>query len=98
MTANPPPVLPPAMEPLRAELGVYYRELPRLLEDRLDGKFLVVKGETLHGVWDTSHDAYQFVLDKFGEERVLIQKIDRRFLAALAPVFGPHPAAPSGAD
>jgi hypothetical protein len=98
MTANPPPVLPPAMEPLRTELGVYYRELPRLLEERQEGKYLVVKGEKLHGVWDTSHDAYQFVLDKFGEERVLIQKIDRRFLAALAPVFGPHPAVPLEGD
>ena len=93
MIANPPAMLPQELEPLRTELGAYYRELPRLLKEGGNGKYAVVKGDSMHGVWDTTHDAYQFALDKFGDERVLIQKIDDRFLSALAPVFGPHPTA-----
>ena len=43
MTANPPAMLPAELEPLRTELGVYYRELPRLQEEGAEGKYAVVK-------------------------------------------------------
>jgi hypothetical protein len=92
MTTNPPNLLPPELEPLRAEMATYYKELPRLLKEGEDGKYVVVKGETIHWVWDTYHDALQYAYDRFGvDQRFLCQKIDRRFLAALEPVFGPLP-------
>jgi len=91
-------MLPPELEPLRVELRAYYRELPQLLEDGAEGKYAVVKNGEMHGVWDTTHDAYQFALFKFGEERPLIQRIDERFLTVLAPVFGPLPLTETGTN
>lgn len=87
MTAN-PPNWPQGLEPLRTELGVYYRELPRLLREGDGGRYAVVKGDTLYGTWDTFRDARQYGYDKFGLEPFLTQQIDPRFLAALAPFFG----------
>jgi hypothetical protein len=91
MTANPQPVLPENLRPLAAELVVYYRELPQLLKDGNNGKYLVAKGGESFGVWDTFHDALQYAHEKFPDGVFMAQKIDRRHLKLLASYFGPHP-------
>ena len=87
MTANPPPAFPDGLLQLRTELGVYYRELPRLPAEGESGRIAVVKGTTFHGTWDTFRDAIQYGHDKFPDGQFLAQKIDRRYLDAFAPHF-----------
>jgi hypothetical protein len=94
MTTNPPlKPLPENLAPMAAEMRAYYRELPGFLQDRKEGKYAVIRGDTLYGVWDTYHDALQYGYDKFPNARFIAQKIDHRFLPMLAEYFGPHPAA-----
>lgn len=95
MTAQPPlppqaPELPEQMVPYRTELETFFRELPRLLDAGDEGRIVVVRGGELHGTWDTARDALYFAHDKFPDGRFLSQKIDRRFLDALAPYFPAH--------
>jgi hypothetical protein len=92
MTANPPPVLPEQLHPLATELGVYYRELPRLLEKGEEGRYAVVKGETFHGTWDTFRDARKYGYERFEDGLFLTQKVDARFLSALNPIQPENPS------
>lgn len=85
---NPRPQLPAELEPLRTEMSFYFRELPRLLEEKEEGRYAVIKGETLHGVWDTFHDARQYGYLRFDDGVFLSQKIDARFLPLLEKIFG----------
>jgi hypothetical protein len=87
----PPTPLPPALAPLAAEVATYYRELPRLLADGQAGRFVLVKGDAVVSVWDTSDDAYQAGVSQFGFGPFLAQPIDPRDLDRLAPYF-PTPA------
>jgi hypothetical protein len=80
--------LPPELMPFAAEAEAYYRELPRLLDAGESGRFAVVHGGRVHGTWDTYRDAKQFGRERFADELFMAQRIDRRFLAALAPYFG----------
>ena len=84
--------LPDALLPLATEIEVYYRELPRLLDEGEGGKYFVVKGTEAYGVWDTFFDAVQYGHEKFSDGQFMAQKIDRRNLTALAEFFGEHPA------
>jgi hypothetical protein len=84
MMAN-SPVLQEQLHPLATELGVYYRELPRLLQEGKEGRYAVVKGDTFHGTWDTFRDARQYGYDKFSDGLFLTQKIDSRYLHFLQP-------------
>jgi hypothetical protein len=79
--------LPEKILPLAPELGFYYRELPRLLEEGKEGLFTIVKDETFHGTWNTFQNALRFARNKFPEGHFLIQKIDHRLLDGLAPFF-----------
>lgn len=87
MTNAPAEELPEKVLPLANELELYYRELPRLLEEGKEGLFTIVKGESFYGTWNSFRDALQFAREKFPEGRFLAQKIDHRFLNALAPFF-----------
>ncbi|VTU01752.1 unnamed protein product [Gemmataceae bacterium] len=92
MTANAPPALPPGFPPelgtLATEIHTYFGELPRLLDEWGEAKFVVVKGQELFGVWDTHLDAIQHGRILFGEERFLAQELDYRLLNAFGPFFG----------
>ena len=80
--------LPEKILPLAPELGFYYRELPRLLQEGKEGLFTIVKDETFHGTWDSFRDARQYGYERFEDGLFLTQKVDARFLALLAPFFG----------
>ena len=53
MIDNPSSELPEKILPLAPELGFYFRQLPRLLEEGKEGLFTIVKDETFHGTWNT---------------------------------------------
>lgn len=92
-----PPSFPPTLQPLTAEVHTYFRELPGLLDGGHDGRFVVVKGDGLFGVWDTQWDAIQFGREKFPDGVFLAQEIDRRFLDAFGQHFAPAATAPEAA-
>jgi hypothetical protein len=56
----------------------------------------VVKGTTVHGVWDTFRDARQHGGDLFGMEPFLAQVIDGRWLPVFERWFGPLPKESGG--
>jgi hypothetical protein len=86
-----PTEFPEKLAPLRAEIETYYRELPRLLEQGEEGRYAVVKGNTVHCAWDTYRDALQYGYDRFGMEQFLVQVVDGRFLDTMSKWFGPLP-------
>jgi hypothetical protein len=83
------------LQPLTTEIETFYRELPRLLDDGEAGRYVVIRDDQIHGVWDTFRDAIQYGYEKFDDGRFLAQKIDPRLGPALARHFGPLPGAES---
>lgn len=89
MTPELPTGFPPELAALATEIHTYFRALPRLLSEGEDGRFVVVKGGELFGVWDTQQDAIQVGRERFPDNKFLAQEIDARFLEAFGPYFGP---------
>jgi hypothetical protein len=88
MSASQLTPLPEQLQPLATEMAVYYRELPRLLDEGEAGRYAVVKGETFYGTWDTFRDARQFGNERFSDGLFLTQQVDERFVPLLGPYFG----------
>lgn len=76
--ATPAETLPEKFRPLQAEILTYRRELPRLLDEKEAGRFVVIRGEQLLGTWDTYRDALQHGYDRLGDLPFMVQKIDPR--------------------
>jgi predicted nucleotidyltransferase len=60
--------------PLELEQATYARELPNLL-DRA-GKFVVIGGDVVAGVYDTYGDALKFGYDRFELRPFLVKQIE----------------------
>ena len=86
-----PNEFPEQMAPLRAEMEAYYRALPQLIEDGEEGRYAIVKGDTVYSAWDTYRDALQYGYERFGAEQFMVQVIDERFLVGYGKWFGPQP-------
>jgi hypothetical protein len=75
-----------SLDPIKTEIRTYLRELPRLLAEGHEGKFVLIKDEQVLSVWDTFDDACQA-----GRERYplgvafLAQPIDARDLTRKFP-------------
>ncbi len=61
------------MPALQKELETYQRELPNLLGDA--GKYVLIRGDQLHGVWSTYEDAIQEGYRLFNLEPFLVRQI-----------------------
>jgi hypothetical protein len=72
--------LPPSLpnSPLATEWDFYRREVGRLLAEGHEGKFVLIKGEVILGIWDTREQAYDVALQKYLMEPSLIQQIRSR--------------------
>ena len=81
--------LPAGFERIAAEVELYYRELPRLVDEHLEGKIALACCGVV-SVWDTTNDAMQFAAEKYGLVPMLLQPIDDRDLGRLAPYMS-HP-------
>jgi hypothetical protein len=68
------PDLPPG-SPIEAEWDTFRRELPRLLAEGHHGRYALVKGDHVAGVWDTQRDALQAGYEKFGLVTFMVQPI-----------------------
>ncbi len=72
--------LPKSLEILRTEIMTYLRELPRLLAEGHEGRFVLIKGDAVVSIWDTSDDVYQAGVERFSPQAFLGQPIDARDL------------------
>jgi hypothetical protein len=65
----------------RQELTTYVREAPRLLQDGNQGRYALLQGDRVHGVWDKQNDALQFGRDCFSlDQQFLAQQLDNRYV------------------
>jgi hypothetical protein len=73
---------------LRHEIRTYRRELPRLLAEGHEGRFVLIKGNEVLSVWDTFGDAHQAGRERFGMGEIfLAQPIDSRDLTRPFPDY-----------
>lgn len=61
------------MRPLESEIDTYNAHLPTLIKSH--GKFALVKGAEIVGVFDTYADAMRLGYEKFGIEPFLVKRI-----------------------
>jgi hypothetical protein len=64
--------------PLKVEWELFRRERPRLLAEGHEGRWVLVKGQELVGVFDTWEEAGRVGVQKFGVVSMLVQQICRR--------------------
>jgi hypothetical protein len=69
--------LPPG-SPLEVEWNTFRRELPRLLAEGHEGKFAVVKGDALVGIYDTWDAAREAGLKQYLLQPHMVQPIRAR--------------------
>jgi hypothetical protein len=68
---------------LEREIETYRRELPRLLATGQAGRFILIKGEQILGIWNNQADAIQFGRQQFGLEPFAVKTVDARDLELL---------------
>ena len=64
--------------PIAREWNFYRREVGRLLADGHEGKWVVIKGDEVVGIWATRAEAKQVAVDSFLMQPVLIHEVLRR--------------------
>jgi hypothetical protein len=72
--------LPPAQSgsPIAAEWDTYREQVPHLLEQGLEGKFTLIQGKRIVGIWDTREEVEAVARQKFLLQPVLIHQIRSR--------------------
>ena len=63
---------------LAREWNFYRREVGRLLADGQEGRWVLIKGEEIIGIWDTEQEADRIRLQRFLMQPVLLQQIRAR--------------------
>jgi hypothetical protein len=83
---NPTAAMPPrAHELLATEIATFARELPRLLANDEEGRWVVIHLEELIGIWDTVDDALQSGYERFPLEPFLVRQLRSEQSAAHVP-------------
>ena len=78
---------------LEKELETYGRELPRLLREHA-GKFVLVHGDEVAGVFDTDEEAVEAGDERFGLEAFLVQRVQEKDPVRFIP-FDVKPLCPT---
>ncbi len=61
--------------PIATEWNFYRTQVGRLLTEGHAGKWVLIKGEAITGIWDAEEDADQVRLQKFSMQHVLLKQI-----------------------
>jgi hypothetical protein len=69
------------------EWNFYVKQIGRLLAEGQEGRWVLVKGEEIIGIWDTEKEADQVRVERFLKEPVLIQQILTREPIYRGPTF-----------
>ena len=64
--------------PVNQEWNFYRREVGRLLAEGQEGRWLLIKGEGIIGIWDTREEAEAVALQKYLMQPCLIHRIRSR--------------------
>ena len=82
---SPPPTihyseLPPSKpgEALAEEWETYRREVGRLLAEGNEGRFILIKGGQIIGIWDTRAEAFAAADQRFPLQPILVHQIQER--------------------
>src|SRR6266496_3718000 len=76
----------PADDPLSCEWNAYRRALPRLLAEGNEGKFILMKGEDIIGLYETWDAAHEVGLKAyFGQEFLVHQILTEEPLLQISP-------------
>ena len=76
LLTRPAHISPEEWERAHRDLATYRRELPRLLEEALGGKYALIKDDRVLSTWDTLDEALQVAWEQFGNEAVATYKIN----------------------
>lgn len=60
---------------LAAEWELFRRELPRLLAEGQEGKYVLIKGEEIIGLWDDERVAYREAVRRFPRQPFALQLV-----------------------
>ena len=64
---------------LEREVATFERELPNLLRDEANrGKFALVHGDSVHGLWASRQEALDKGYELFGLEPFLVEEVNDR--------------------
>jgi hypothetical protein len=61
--------------PIASEWNFYRREAGRLLADGNEGKWVLIRGEEINGIWDTEEQAYAIATRRYPMQPVLIRQV-----------------------
>ncbi|MBY0528217.1 MAG: hypothetical protein K2R98_32780 [Gemmataceae bacterium] len=64
--------------PLRREWNTYLHEAGRLLAEGHAGRYVLVKGEELLGIWDTESEAMRTGYEQFLGQAFLVHQVQER--------------------
>jgi hypothetical protein len=64
--------------PLYLEWNYYRRIVGRLLAEGHEGRFVLIKGEEIIGIWDTDKEAHALAVQKYLLQPCLIHQIQER--------------------
>lgn len=76
-----------AGSPITHEWDVYRREVARLLEQGLEGKFILIKGDAIVGIWNTQDEAEEVARQRYLLQPVLIHQVRRREPVVRTPLW-----------
>ncbi len=62
-------------EPLEEELKTYEENKQELLK-KANGKYVLIKGDTIIGIFESENDAVRIGIEKFGNVSFLVKKIE----------------------
>ena len=62
---------------LEVELATYQRELPRLLQEGHEGKYVLIHGDQVDSLWPDEDAAYEAGCERFGIAPFLVQQVLR---------------------
>jgi hypothetical protein len=68
------PDLPPDHTFVR-EWAAYVREMPRWLAEGQEGRFVLIKGDEIVGIWDTWREAADTGRERFGMVPIMVHQI-----------------------
>jgi hypothetical protein len=65
----------PADSPVYQEVQTFRRELPRLLAEGHEGKWALIQGDEIIGLYPTFDEAYRAGLERFLRQRFILQPV-----------------------
>jgi hypothetical protein len=64
--------------PIAREWNFYRREVGRLLAEGHEGRWVLIKGEEIIGIWDTEEEGHRVRLERYFMQPVLLKQILER--------------------